>query len=109
MTEKNELKRDGAKATKNSGRGKIQKGDARLGPFTIDYKEAQKSFTLNDRVWAKVALDAWKNGATLPALKVILGTDVKERLFIIQEDVFHDYIRLLELEENGTLSGDVQS
>lgn len=99
MSEEYEIKRDGAKATKNSGRGKIQKGDARLSIFTVDYKESAKSFTLNTRVWAKVAKDAWVNNNSVPALKIILGETVKERLWIVQEEVIHDYVRLLEEEE----------
>lgn len=99
MSEAFEVKRDGAKATKNSGRGKIQKGDAFMGIFTVDYKESAKSFTLNTSVWSKVAKDAWVNNCSVPALKVILGETVKERLWIVQEEVIHDYVRLLKEEE----------
>lgn len=100
MSEAKEIKRDGAKATKNSGRGNIQKGDAMLSIFTIDYKESAKSFTLNTRVWAKIAKDAWRNNNSIPALKIILGESVKERLWIVQEEVIHDYVRLLKEEED---------
>ena len=98
MTEKSEAKRDGARLTPNSGRGKHNKGDARLSIFTVDYKEASSSFTLNKRVWAKVQRDAIANQNSTPALKIILGEDIKERLWIVQEGIIHDYVRLLEKE-----------
>ena len=47
MSERSEVKRDGAKAQKNSGRGDYQKGDAKWKQFLVDYKEASSSFTLN--------------------------------------------------------------
>lgn len=100
MSEKTEIRRDKATATWNSGRGKHSKGDALLSIFTVDYKESAKSFTLNTRVWAKVQKDAISNNNSVPALKIILGTEIKERLWIVQEDVIHDYVRLLEEEED---------
>ena len=48
MSERSEVKRDGAKAQKNSGRGDYQKGDAQWGKFLVDYKESGKSFTLDN-------------------------------------------------------------
>jgi len=50
MSERAEVKRDGAKAQKNSGRGDYQKGDAQWNKFLVDYKEASTSFTLNKDV-----------------------------------------------------------
>ena len=46
MSERAEVRRDGAKAQKNSGRGDYQKGDAQWKQFLVDYKEAGVSFTL---------------------------------------------------------------
>ena len=46
MSERSEVKRDGAKAQKNSGRGDYQKGDAKWKQFLVDYKEASASFAL---------------------------------------------------------------
>ena len=43
MSERAEVKRDGAKAQKNSGRGDYQKGDAQWNQSLVDYKEASKS------------------------------------------------------------------
>jgi hypothetical protein len=85
MSEKSEVKRDGAKAQKNSGRGDYQKGDAQWKQFLVDYKEAGKSFTLNKDNWAKICTDTFKvNRDMYPALKIILGTDSKVRLGIIE-------------------------
>lgn len=104
MSEQSEAKRDGSKLQKNSGRGQYQKGDARLDIFTIDYKESNKSFTLNKKNWGKVCMDAWKNGNTEPALKVILGEgNDKTRLWVVAEPIIEDYIRLRRLEENGEI------
>lgn len=86
MTERAEIKRDGAKAQKNSGRGKYQKGDAILGPFLIDYKEAGRSFTLNKNIWSKICTDTFRVSRELhPCLKIIMGFDNdKTRLAIIE-------------------------
>jgi hypothetical protein len=94
MSEKSEAKRDGAKLQRNSGRGILEKGDAKIGPFTIDYKEYDESFGVSRKVWAKAKLDAWKNGNS-PALKLVLGnkesTD-KVRLWVIDDTMFHEML-----------------
>lgn len=89
-----ELQRLEAIPVKNSGRGKFQKGDGIIcSPsgepvFTVDIKEANKSFTLSESVWAKVSTDAKKN-QTVPLLKPVLGAEEpKQRLVIISEDMF---------------------
>jgi hypothetical protein len=106
MSEKIEAKRDGAHRIKNSGRG-VMKGDALISigeerlKFTIDYKEGNESFTFNKKVWAKICQDGWSNGNSEGVLKVILGgKDDKTRVFIVSEEIFHDYIRLLEHEHD---------
>lgn len=102
MTEKGEIKRDGAKAQKNSGRGQYQKGDAILDIFTVDYKEYGKSFGVSRSVWAKVCTDALRNGHTEPMLKLVLGSgNEKLRLCVVAEHIIEDYIRLRKLEEDG--------
>lgn len=102
MSEESEVKRDGAKATKNSGRGQYQKGDAYLDIFTVDYKEFSKSFGLSRSVWAKVCTDAMRNNSSEPALKVILGEgNSKIRLWVVAEHIIEDYIRLRQLEEEN--------
>lgn len=102
MSEKIEARRDGARMTKNSGRGQFQKGDALLDIFTVDYKEFAKSFSLSRKVWGKVCSDAFKNNHTEPALKVILGDgNDRVRLWVVSEEIIHDYIRLRKAEEDG--------
>lgn len=93
MSEAQEIKRDGAKAQKNSGRGKVQKGDAVIdGYWLVDYKEYPKGITLNLDVWAKVCTDAIRSGNYEPTLKVVLGSGTnKVRLFVISEDEFNLY------------------
>lgn len=85
MTEKNESKRIGAKQHKNSGRNN-QKGDATWRNFVVDFKEAEKSFTLNKNVWAKAVTDSIQAGRDKsPAIIVILGKgNTKVRLAIIE-------------------------
>ena len=46
-TEQEEIKRDKAKAVKNSGRG-LRKGDASLNKFLLDYKHNEKTFNFYD-------------------------------------------------------------
>lgn len=102
MTELGEIKRDGAKAQKNSGRGQYQKGDAILDIFTVDYKEYPKGFSVNRSNWAKVCSDALRNGHTEPMLKVVLGTgNEKLRLCIVAEHILEDYIRLRRAEDES--------
>jgi len=67
--ERKEATRDGAKLVKNSGRG-AEKGDAKLGPFLIDYKFNAKSFTLSIKNWISLRKDAWGNGQREPLIVV---------------------------------------
>jgi hypothetical protein len=102
LSEKSEIKRDGARAQKNSGRGHYQKGDATLDIFTVDYKEYPRGFTVNEDNWAKICTDAIRNGHTEPALKVVLGSgNDKTRLWIVAEHIIEDYIRLRKAEEDA--------
>lgn len=93
MTEKSEIKRIKAKAHKNSGRNTL-KGDATWGPFVIDIKEASKSFTLNEKVWAKITTDSIKAGKEKsPALIVVLGNGTnKVRLAITELSILENLI-----------------
>jgi hypothetical protein len=93
VSEKSEVKRDGSKAQKNSGRGKHAKGDATWRGFLIDYKEYEKSFSLSADMWSKVCTDAYTVGGfgMEPALKIILGKgNDKVRLYVISEAVFNE-------------------
>ena len=89
MSEKNEIKRMNATPHKNSGRGN-KKGDATWSSF--DIKEAKKSFTLNQAVWAKITTDAIKSGINKsPALVVVLGDGPqKTRLIVTELSVIED-------------------
>ena len=97
MSEASEAKRDGTKLQRNSGRGQIAKGDGLRKYFLVDYKEAQKSFTLNKKVWSKVVTDTLDVDTDLmPLLKIILGTDQKVRLAIVEWALIEEYERLRE-------------
>ena len=92
MSERSEVKRDGAKAQKNSGRGKYQKGDATWNDFVVDYKEYEKSISITQSMWGKICTDTFKVGRHLfPVLKIILGKDnSKTRLAVIEWSLFEE-------------------
>lgn len=86
MSELSELKRIGAIPTKNSGRGKHEKGDGRLDDiFTVDVKEYEKSFGLSQQTWGKICTDAITN-RNEPALKVVIGGTA--RMMVVSETMF---------------------
>lgn len=97
MSEKSEIKRMGGKPQKNSGRGKIQKGDATLGPFVVDVKEYGKSFGITEDVWAKISTDAFKSGGE-PALALVIG-DRPTRLWVIGDQMFQAMLHAYEAWE----------
>ncbi|ASR77348.1 holliday junction resolvase [Streptomyces phage Paradiddles] len=106
MSEQNEIKRDGGKAQKNSGRGQYQKGDATLGPFCYDIKEYANSFSVSKTSWGKVCTDAFKSGRMIPALKLVLGAgNQKVRLWVIGDDMFREMLEAWE-EKYGNASED---
>ena len=88
--EQAEAKRDGARPVSNSGRGHKEKGDARLGNFTIDYKMSAKQVTITKKMWAKVCSDATRNTLSDPALKLVIGEEdgPKTRLWVIDDTMF---------------------
>jgi len=97
MSERSEVKRDGARAQKNSGRGDYQKGDAQWKQFPVDYKEAGTSFNLNKDIWAKICTDTFKvNRDMHPALKIIIGAESKVRLGIIEWSILEELIQFYE-------------
>ena len=101
MSEQSEIKRDGAISQKNSGRGSIQKGDAILEPFVVDYKEYEKSFSVSLNVWAKICTDAFRSGRRQPALKLVLGGErEKVRVWVISESMFNE-MREAWLKQNA--------
>lgn len=102
MTEKIEAARDGARLHRNSGRGVIEKGDATLGPFCVDYKEFSESFGVSRKVWAKCTLDALKMRAK-PALRLVLRGNLGGRengqplrLWVVGDDMFKEMLEAWE-------------
>ena len=91
-TEKEEIKRDGAKGVKNSGRG-MAKGDAKLGSFLIDYKHNEKTFTLTRAAWRKMRQDAWNSQYRHPCISVVLGEDSDTKVAIIEWALFRELMK----------------
>jgi hypothetical protein len=89
--EKQEIKRDKAKAVKNSGRG-LKKGDATYHSFVLDYKHNASTFTLSRESWIKMRKDAWRSNYKYPCISVVLGEDSDIKVAIIDWDVFNDLI-----------------
>jgi len=97
MTERGEASRIGAKLQKNSGRGKIQKGDATWKNYLLDFKEFTKSFSITQNVWAKVVTDTLRvDKQKSPAICLIL--DGKTRLAIIE---WSEFERLVENDNDS--------
>jgi hypothetical protein len=96
-TEKEEIKRDKAKAVKNSGRG-LRKGDAEFHNFLLDYKHNGSSFTLTRLGWLKMRKDAWKANHKYPCISVVLGEDSDVKVAIIEWEVFKELIKDSEYE-----------
>jgi hypothetical protein len=98
MSERGELKRIGAKPQKNSGRGKIQKGDGILEDgYLVDVKEYSKSFAVNQDVWAKICMDTLKTDPNKsPVIMLVLGDTRKVRLAIIEWNEFEELREIRE-------------
>lgn len=91
MSERGEISRlKGAKATKNSGRGKIEKGDSFWGRFTVDVKEYKNSYSVSRDSWAKICSDSMVNKGTDPMLLVVL--DGQTRLAVIELAVLEELL-----------------
>lgn len=91
MSERSESKRINAKQHKNSGRNN-KKGDATWQNFTVDFKEYEKSFTINKDNWAKAVTDAIKNNND-PAIFIVLGEgNSKVRLAVIELDMLEQLV-----------------
>lgn len=100
-TELNELRRMGAKAHKNSGRGMV-KADGNLPRYVVDVKEYSSSFSISRDVWAKICMDAIKvDNSKEPVLCIVLGTQTKTRLAIISWDEFEELNEIRERYEDG--------
>jgi hypothetical protein len=95
MTEAKEIKRDGARAQRNSGRGILEKGDATLSCFLIDYKEYDESFSVSRTNWAKLQSDAFRAQQRQPAFRLVLGSkeeNHKLRLWVISDNMFKEML-----------------
>jgi hypothetical protein len=95
VSEANEVKRDGARAQKNSGRGPYQKGDAIWQGFLVDYKESAKSVSINKEMWAKICTDTFRVDRSLhPALKLIIGEgSSKIRIALVEWEVLEEMVK----------------
>lgn len=94
MSEKTESKKINARQHKNSGRG-IKKGDATWKNFTVDFKEVNKSFTINKSVWAKTVTDAIKNNND-PVIIITLGEgNQKIRLAVIELSILSELVDMV--------------
>lgn len=98
MSERSEIKRDGAKGQKNSGRGDYQKGDAVWHNFVVDYKEYSKSISISKGMWSKICTDTFKvSRDKSPVLKLVLGSDgSKTRLAVIEWAMLEQLIECWE-------------
>lgn len=98
MSERSEAKRDGAKLQKNSGRGQIQKGDAKWKNFVVDYKEYEKSISISQAIWGKICTDTFRVDRNKhPLLKLILGKDnSKIRLAVVEWSLLEELIECWE-------------
>ena len=98
MSERAEIKRDGAKGHKNSGRGNYQKADATWRNFVVDYKEYSKSISISQDIWAKICTDTFKvSRDKSPVLKLILGGEgSKTRLAVIEWALLEQLIECWE-------------
>jgi hypothetical protein len=98
VSERSEIKRDGAKGQKNSGRGDYQKGDAVWHNFVVDYKEYSKSISISKGMWSKICTDTFKvSRDKSPVLKLVLGSDgSKTRLAVIEWSMLEQLIECWE-------------
>ena len=103
MSERGEIKRDGAKAQKNSGRGDYQKGDAQWHSFVVDYKEYSKSISISRDIWAKICTDTFKvDRNKFPVLKLILGDEgQKTRLAVIEWALLEQMVECWEAQNDN--------
>lgn len=93
-SERAELKKMGAKPHRNSGRGPYQKADGSMDEFVVDVKEAGKTFSITQDVWAKICTDAMKvDKNKSPLLQLVIGEgSQKIRLSVIEWSILEDLI-----------------
>lgn len=86
-----ESKRIGAKPQKNSGRGKIQKGDATTEKFVIDFKFSNRSVTITEDMWQKICVDTYKTDKTKSPMLYIVLND-RTRLAVVEYDIIEELL-----------------
>lgn len=102
MSERSELKRMGARAHKNSGRGQYQKADGNIDRFVVDVKEYGKSLSLSEDMWAKIVTDCLRTDNTKnPLLMAVLGSGGrKTRLAVIEWEVLEELLEEVDGQHN---------
>jgi hypothetical protein len=94
LSEKNEIEKMGGRAQRNSGRGILEKGDATLGPFLVDVKEYDESFSVSRSNWAKLQSDAFRAQQRQPMFWLALGSKengaVPLRLVVLTRNMFEE-------------------
>lgn len=102
-SERAELKRMGAKAHRNSGRGPYQKGDGSLEEFIVDVKEYNKSFSISVDSWAKICTDAMKvDKKKSPMLQLVLRDEGRTiRLSVVEWSIQEDLIERASGNDNS--------
>lgn len=99
-SELKELSRMGATPTKNSGRGKFNKGDGLIGSHklaTVDVKEYNESFGLSRKAIAKLNKDSQQNQTRYGIFWIVLGEDEpRERWAAMPEKMFQELMELYE-------------
>lgn len=93
MSEKREIERMGGRPQRNSGRGILEKGDATLGPFLVDVKEYDESFSVSRANWAKLQSDAFRSQQRQPMFWLALGdkeSKTKLRVVVLSTDMFEE-------------------
>lgn len=93
MSEQKEIARFGGKAQRNSGRGILEKGDATVGPFLVDIKEYDESFSVSRTNWAKLQSDAFRAQQRQPMFWLALGdkdSKTKLRVVVLSVDMFEE-------------------
>ena len=104
-SEEYELDRLGAMPTKNSGRGKFQKGDGVLSyrgmTVTVDVKEYKESFGLSRKMVAKLGADTRQNRTDYGIVVVVLGEkEPRQRMVVMTEQMFNDLTDDMKWDEN---------
>lgn len=105
-SEEYELARLGAKPTKNSGRGRFEKGDGIIEhrdiTVTVDVKEYKESFGLSRKMVAKLGADTRQNRTDYGVFLVVLGEqEPRQRMVVMTEEMFHYVMEELRCVGDG--------